>query len=273
MSIQWPLVLFGLFAGCGGGLLAFTGLSIVLGFAEKCRNKVVVIALALLVVGGCFSVLHLGQPANIMAAAANVFGFSAISVELIMLGVNAILALVYLAVARGDSGIAQKVLAICFIVAGVVLPFVLGNGYVIEARPAWNTIILPLGYLFGGLAMGGTVFAVLDYAFDREDTRGIDLVSKITLAVLVVQTVVYIAYGAFSQLPADTIAPFAGALVVGCALPLVCVFFAKKSTACLYGAAAGAVVGCLAFRAMMWLAGSAYFDAFAIASAHLALGV
>ncbi len=273
MSIQWPLVLFGLFAGCGGGLLAFTGLSIILGFAEKCRKKMVITALVLLIVGGCCSVLHLGQPANIMAAAANIFAFSAISVELIMLGINVIVALVYLVVDRGSAGATQKVLAVCFVVAGVILAFALGNGYVLEARPAWNTIILPLGYLFGGLAMGGTVFAVLDYVFDREDKHGLDIVSKTTLVVLVLQTVAYVAYGVFAQVSADTLAWFIGALLMGCVVPLVCIYFAKKNEACLYGAAAGAVAGCVAFRAMMWIAGVAYFDAFAVASARLVLGV
>ena len=92
MAIQWPLVIFSLLAGAGGALLAFVGLSGVLGLAKKARVPAAVGALVLLVVGGCASVAHLAQPANIMAAAANVFSFSGISVELIMLGVNAIVA-------------------------------------------------------------------------------------------------------------------------------------------------------------------------------------
>ena len=85
MSIQWPLLVFSLLAGSGGALLAFTGVAEATGVAKKTRNAAVACALVLLVVGGCASVVHLAQPANIMAAAANVFSFSGISVELIRL--------------------------------------------------------------------------------------------------------------------------------------------------------------------------------------------
>ena len=147
MAIQWPLVIFSLLAGAGGALLAFVGLSEVLGLAKKARVPAAVGALVLLVVGGCASVAHLAQPANIMAAAANVFSFSGISVELIMLGVNAIVAVAYVLTARGESANATKIVGIVGIVTGVAMTFVVGNGYVMEAQPNWNTPALPFAYL------------------------------------------------------------------------------------------------------------------------------
>ena len=80
MDIQWPLVVFGLLAGCGGATLAFVGLSEFLGIGRNARRPAALAALALLMVGGCASVAHLAQPANIMAAAANVLSLSGISV-------------------------------------------------------------------------------------------------------------------------------------------------------------------------------------------------
>ena len=67
MAIQWPLLIFSLLAGCGGVTLASAGVAELLGVAKKTRFIAVVVALVLLIVGGCASVLHLAQPANIMA--------------------------------------------------------------------------------------------------------------------------------------------------------------------------------------------------------------
>ena len=39
MAIQWPLVLFSLLAGGAGGLLAFTGLSELLGGSRTGRRR------------------------------------------------------------------------------------------------------------------------------------------------------------------------------------------------------------------------------------------
>ncbi len=110
MEIQWPLVIFGLLAGCGGATIAFIGISEILGVGKKARIPAAIAAIILLIVGGCASVLHLGQPANIMAAAANVFSFSGISVEMIALGLNVIVAVVYLLLARSGNEAAAKML-------------------------------------------------------------------------------------------------------------------------------------------------------------------
>lgn len=72
------------------------------GFGVNRRFPLAVAALVLIVVGGCASVAHLGNPANIMAAAANIGSLSGISVELIFLGASAVFAAAYaVAVKRG----------------------------------------------------------------------------------------------------------------------------------------------------------------------------
>lgn len=135
MAIQWPLAIFSLLAGCGGGMLAFMAFAEVKGFGVNRRFPLAVAALVLIVVGGCASVAHLGNPANIMAAAANIGSLSGISVELIFLGASAVFAAAYaVAVKRGASAGARKAIAIIAGVLGVILAFVTGNGYVMESQ-------------------------------------------------------------------------------------------------------------------------------------------
>lgn len=85
MDIQWPLVLFSLIAGTGGSLFAFVALSELVGGKDKTRFAATVTALVLIVVGGCLSMLHLASPQNAFAALTNIFSFSGISIELMLL--------------------------------------------------------------------------------------------------------------------------------------------------------------------------------------------
>ena len=85
MDIQWPLVLFSLIAGTGGSLFAFVALSELVGGKGKTRFAATVTALVLIVVGGCLSMLHLASPQNAFAALTNIFSFSGISIELMLL--------------------------------------------------------------------------------------------------------------------------------------------------------------------------------------------
>ncbi|MCI8367644.1 MAG: dimethyl sulfoxide reductase anchor subunit, partial [Eggerthellaceae bacterium] len=130
MEIQWSLLLFSALAGAGGSLLAFTGIAELMGKAPKAKKQMLAIVLVLVIAGGLFSVLHLEQKANIMAAAANVFSFSAISMELIFVGLVAVMAIIYLVcAAREVSGGAVKAVAVISIVVGLLLGYVTGSGY------------------------------------------------------------------------------------------------------------------------------------------------
>ena len=86
MDIQWPLVLFSLIAGTGGSLFAFVALTELVGGKDKTRFAATVTVLVLIVVGGCLSMLHLASPQNAFAALTNIFSFSGISIELMLLG-------------------------------------------------------------------------------------------------------------------------------------------------------------------------------------------
>lgn len=273
MDIQWPLVVFSLFAGAGGALFAFIGISEIVGIAKRTRVIAAICVLVLLIIGGCASVLHLGQPANIMAAATNIFSFSGISVELIMLGINVVLAAIYLVLARreGSEGSA-KVVGIIGIVTGVVMAFVVGNGYVMQAQPNWNNLALPFSYLGSGLACGGTLFASL-MVVKGEDAAELKKIVMYVLIGLAIQTVAFIIYAAMIGFQVVGPVFWGGAFVVGCVAAIVCVYLINKMPSLAYGALACAVVGGIAFRALMWMIGAGYLNLFSDAAAHSILGL
>ncbi len=273
MAIQWPLVIFGLLAGCGGALFAFIGISELLGIARKTRFSAAIVSLILLVVGGCASVAHLGQPGNIMAAAANLFSFSGISVELIMLGINVILVIVYMIVVKRENGqSAAKIIGIIGIITGIILTFVVGNGYVIEAQRYWNTFTLPLGYLGSGLAMGGTLFLSLAI-LRKEETEEIQNLGRFVLVALILQAVFFIAYGIAIGFIGNAILYWGGIIVVGAIIPLICVYLARKNMFLIYIAFGCTIIGGLCFRILMWMLGTGFLDFFSIAAMRGVLGI
>lgn len=268
MEIQWPLVIFSLLAGCGGSTLAFIGVSEILGIGKKARIPAAITAIVLMIAGGCASVLHLGQPANIMAAAANIFSFSGISIELIALGANVIVAAVYLLLARSGSEAPAKVVAIIGIVTGLLMAFFVGNGYVMESQPTWNTITLPLAYLGSGLACGATLFA----AFVGNDEEAQTKLRNLVLGSIAIALVTFVAYAASTGFAANAMMFWVGAVLVGCIGPAACVWLSKKRHQALWAAFACAIIGGICLRATMWMLGTGFLSFFATASSRMLLG-
>ena len=162
MEIQWPLVLFSLLAGTGGSLFAFVGLSEFLGGSSKVRDAGSIVAIALIVLGGCFSVLHLASPLHAISAVTNLLSFSGISIELMLLGANFVVMLAYILVRkRSNATTPVKVLAVLGIVFGLMLGFFCGHGYVLEGQPTWNSETLPLAYLGTSLACGAFLYGTI----------------------------------------------------------------------------------------------------------------
>lgn len=272
MEIQWPLAIFSLLAGCGGGVLASLGIADLMGAVRKARVPSAVVALILLVIGGCASVAHLAQPSNIMAAATNIFSFSGISVELIMLGLSAIMAIVVIVLVRKNPDEPlSKVVAILAIVVGVVMAFAVGNGYVMESQPLWNTPVLPCAYMGSGLAMGACLLAAIAGA--SGDKTGAKPLALLAFGFTALQTVAFLAFSATAQASLDAALYWGGAMVVGCVGTLVLAWFSQKNVALAWGAVATAAIGGLCFRATMWLLGSGFINAFAVAAEHGVLGL
>jgi len=263
MGIEWPLTLFTIVAGTGAATLAFAGIGEFFGAGKKARFFAAIFALILLIAGGCISLLHLGNPVNFMSAATNLFSFSPISLELIFLGLGVIVAVIYLVVVNRE-GSASKIVGICGIVVGALFCYFSGHGYeVIAARPAWATPTLTLSYAFSALTIGGFLFLCLQAIF-KDDAASIKKVGLIVLIVAVLMTILYIAYGALSPIGDNAMLFWVGAVVVGGVISVAAgvLVWMKSNVPMIYVGILAALIGGIAFRAVMWLAGSMYLPGF-----------
>lgn len=281
MAIQWPLVLFSLLAGAGGAMLAFAGLSQLLGGSRTVRRRAVWCALALFVIGGLCSVAHLASPLNAISAVTNLLSFSGISIELMLLGANFIAGAAYLVLTReGDGGAAAKVCAGLAVVCGVAIGFFCGHGYVIDAQPTWATETLPLAYLGTSLALGAFLYALIaglagqPAAKDSGSETAGELGGKLWLSVLVCCACCALgiaAYGLFLGLDvagAHGALFWGGCVIVGVAGVLACgiagmtALAAKAPVPLAAVGATCAFVGGIALRVLMWSAATGYLDLF-----------
>ncbi|MDR1185327.1 MAG: dimethyl sulfoxide reductase anchor subunit [Coriobacteriales bacterium] len=257
MGIEWPLTLFTIVAGSGAGILAFAGVSEFFGASKKARFIAAILSLILLVVGGCLSLLHLGNPVNFMAAATNLFSFSPISMELIFLGLGVIIAIIYLVLVNREST-ASKALGVCGIIVGVIFCYASGHGYeVIDARPAWASPMTTFSYMLSALTIGGFLFLCLQVAF-KDESASIKKVGFVVLIAAVLETIVYIAYGALSPIGENALLFWIGAVIVGGVIAAVAglLVYLKNNVTMIYVGIIAALVGGIAFRAVMWLSGS-----------------
>ncbi len=281
IETQWPLVIFSLLAGVGGTLGAFAALALLLKKAEKSAFVALIVALVLFVLGGLASMLHLASPQNAMAAATNLLSFSGISVELIMLGASfiAMLALAIM-VKRGAEGTALKVVAVLVIICGLVLAFVCGHGYVIDARQYWNTNLLPLAYLGSVLPAGGLLYLALEAFKDAEaDLKSLELVTLIAAVVSAITLVVYLVFVGGEIVASSPVVTYGGIIVCGIVITLAAAagaFIVKGSGAvktCLVVGIISSVIGALCLRVFMWVASNGFMDLFGLATERMFAGM
>lgn len=271
MEIAWPLVLFSMIAGAGGSALAVTALSEFLGFAPKARRNVIIVSLVMVVVGGTCSLFHLEQKANLMAAAANIFSFSPISVELIMVGLTFIFGLVYLICVVKEAGAgACKLFAALSLVAGLLLGYVTGAGYQMGAQPHWNTVLLPLAYLGTSLALGSALYVALALAFKGEGELGIQPLALATGggAVALVLCAAYAAVAGAGVQVSAVIAVVASACACACG---ALQYKKGPSAASAWAGVVLALIAALAIRIFMWVIGTGTLDLFTAAAEHAVL--
>ncbi len=276
MEIQWPLVFYTLLTGLGVGAFVFVALTEWLGKAERTRMPGAITALVVMAAGGVASVFHLGHIERIFNVLSNLG--SGIAQELILSGLTGLAILVYIILMRlGYSAQARKIVATIGLVLAVILAFALGGSYVLPARPAWNTWLLPLLYLASAAVLG--VFTMYIWAAVREKEAPLVMaVNKATLIALAVQAVVVVAYVVYlavapfpnplrsaSRLLAGDLAPvfWGGLVVVGLLIPLglTAWFFAAKKRVLpsVVVAEVGLVCvlgGGVATRALMYILGS-----------------
>lgn len=274
-DIQWPLVLFSLLAGAGGLAFGFAALS---GLLKKgsIRSRFIasIAAMVLMVLGGCFSLLHLALPQNVMAAVTNVFSFSGISIELVLLGVTFILALVYAIVLKRDvSDTARNVIGIIGIVAALALAFFCGHGYIMESRPMWRTELLPVAYLGTALATGSFLFGGIQAAFGDadDDIAGMFLPYLAASVVALVCVALYVAFIASMGALEGSAQLYAVGSVLCAIAAMACALFLRKSAG---GKSAAVVLWCacacsflagIFIRCFMWTLSNGFMELFTIA--------
>ena len=270
MEIQWPLVLFSLLAGTGGALAAFVGLAGLLGGTRKVRETAALCSIVLVVLGGCFSVLHLASPLHAISAVTNLLSFSGVSIELMLIGINFVVMAAWLILARREGSEAGlKWVGVVGIVAGLALGFFCGHGYVIEGQPTWNTNVLPFAYLGSSLACGAFLYGVLAVKFGDDDELGGKL-GVFTFACAVIGAVSAVAYAAvlggsaFSQ----PLVMWGGVVVFGVVGAIASGVLAMrlKQERLLAVNVCGlvcAAIGGLSIRILMWLCATGFIDLFA----------
>lgn len=276
-KIQWPLVLFSMLAGCGGCCFAFAGVAGALGESTTVTLWATGISLVLVVVGAACSMMHLATPRHAFAAVTHLLSFSGISVELIMLGVvSALMAAYGAACLWFDNELVRLVLGMAGALAGVVLAFVTGHGYLISSKPTWNTKKLPLAYTGTALVAGGFLYAAVSVA-----TGGVwamELPVKLLLAACAVFSAVtvaaYLGHLGMQTAKKNPTLFWVGIVVCGLVVPLACaaiLLAPLPSMAFVAVAAVGfaaAMAGGLSLRMLMWIVGAGFLFFFEDAQAN-----
>lgn len=268
MEIQWALVLFTVVSGAGAWLFASSMLASLLKKGEAPTRLETILAFALLVVGGCMSVMHLSHVDRIMEALNR--PTSGIFVEAAMIGVTcAVLAVYFILTVRGASEGSRKVVGAVGMVLAALFTFACGSSYMMEARPAWTTITLPLAY-FGTAAAAGCGLNLLCKAVQGADDDAVSFAGILAAAGGALGAILAAAYcaiaSAYLAASEDGAVTWVAAVFVGAVVEIACGLLASKkpSGAAAMGAVClvAGVVAAIALRVAMWLLGTPFMDFF-----------
>lgn len=253
MSVQWSLALFTALTGIAGWLFACVAADEFLGKTKQTAFKASLVALIIAVVGGIASVTHLAHPEHML----NVLGHptEGIFLEALLTGLMCLCGIVFMILVKREAGAgARKAFAVAAAVLGIVLSFAAGKSYMMASIPAWNTFLLPLGYL--GTAVPGGIAAYLVVAASCEDEKAnlkqygtFLLVGGVVAAIT---GLLYLCVATSSQLALG-----AAVVLVGGVAPAVCGYLItrhpEKTMQYAAIALACAFVGAMCYRCAMWL--------------------
>lgn len=249
-NIQWPLALFTLFTAMGGCLFLFVAVNEFTGKSKTSGFVPGIVAGVIAIIGGFCSVLHLAHVDRIMNALSH--PTSGIFVEAVLVGCLVACIFVYLICLKREIQVGVKAFAALGGFFGIALSFMAGHSYVMDAIAAWNTQLLPLGYLLTALPMG----AALYWAIACKDEVSGGFMARCTLASGVlglIGTLAYtIAVGAFTG---DALPLSIGAIVLAGVAPIVigAIGIKKPGVALAWTAFACSTVGACMYRLLMWV--------------------
>lgn len=257
MAIQWSLVIFTALTGAAGWMLACIAFNELRGNSRKAHFTAALAAIVVLAVGGLASVTHLSHPENIMGALGH--PTSGIFVEICLVAATGVFNLVYLILCKREVGAgALKAMAALAAVFGLLLSFMAGESYVMASQPAWNTLLMPLGYCLTAMPLGVGLY-LLVCAFANEEELSVEC--TLLLAGGALAAVGAALFAVASGRVADAAALLiGGAAVVGGIVPAVCGAMARGKREQLLVLVAVAVVcaliGAVCYRCGMWTIGS-----------------
>lgn len=269
MEIQWTLVLFTLISGTGAWLFASAALGEILNKEKEASKIETIVAFVLIVIGGCLSVLHLKHPDRILEALNR--PTSGIFIEAALIGITSvILAIFFIMILRNASLGSRKVVAGIGAVAAIVLTYACGSSYMMEARPAWDTIALPIAYL-GTAASAGTALNLLIKIALKRSEESVKFAGILALggSVLGLVTAAIFCFSSGADLFSSEhnlsiwiIVLFAALVLAGIGSAIAIKKPGGKGLGLAVAAFAGGFVAALALRAVMWLMGSPLMDFF-----------
>ena len=271
MEIQWALVLFTVVSGAGAWLFAFSMLGSLLKKDAAPGKMETITAFVLVAVGGCMSVMNLSHVDRILEALNH--PTSGIFIEAAMIGVLCvILAVYFVLLARNSSEKARTAVGVLGLLVGMVFTYACGSSYLMEARPAWQTVTLPLAY-FGTAASAGAGLNLLLKAVQKRDEQAVSFAGLMAVVGgalgAVLAAAFCIAAGPYVAAADNGAVAWVVALFAALAAVVVCGAVALKQpkNALAMGAIAlvAGVVAAIALRAAMWLIGTPFMDFFLMA--------
>jgi anaerobic dimethyl sulfoxide reductase subunit C (anchor subunit) len=269
MEIQWMLALYSLFMGLAIGPFALIAMT------DACERRpglckwAAIVGLACIVLAGVFAFLHLEQPMAAVYVFANMASPIAQETVFVLLTgvVAALLAGSYLFnVAEG----VRKPLAWIGLALAVVSVFFVAEIYRLPARPAWDTLMLPLTMLLSALVNGVLLALVLLALAPKPAAEGsraepVSRLSGWALPLLVVFALAALIFfpaaaasgsGMARLLTGDLAMLFwIGLVVVGLLLPALLIWSARKTGLTGFSAVLAfvfVVIGGLVIRAMVF---------------------
>jgi DMSO reductase anchor subunit len=290
MELQWPLILFTVFAAWSAGLFGTQSLANLKGEGAKAQVVSVITSVVLLVIGGIAVFMHLQHWERIF----NGFGSitSGITQELIAIVVIVIVMVIYFIQARKDEGKVASWVAIVGIIVSLALVFVMAHSYMMASRPAWDSLAWILAVYGSSFILGPCTFLTIVHFVDKEnDLKTLGMIAMIGTIVGAVFTMIYlfslqfvadqfasvgyyfdVTHPTNSLVDLDAIAgvltgdkaalAWIGVIVIGCALPIASTVMGKmKGNWKIWGpvAVACGLIGAICVRVLFFQMGYLFF--------------
>jgi anaerobic dimethyl sulfoxide reductase subunit C (anchor subunit) len=133
-----------------------------------------------------------------------------------------------------------------------------GDSYVLSSIPAWNTLLLPLGYLGTAAPAGIAAYIICTYTKEKPD-RFLGIVLATCGILAAVSAALFVLTSG-----ADALIGFGVCVLVGGIIPVVMGVFLKTQTARAFALVSliCASGGVFAFRCLMWMSGEHLYSLF-----------